>query len=101
MTEKTVRYVRKLSGDEANQGYIMVMKESLKLFPKPKINFKMKVNDSLFDSQIKVVDCWCQGPKKPHVHYRIDLNAFRKEFRPKFGQTITVEKIDDETYELK
>ena len=101
MAERTVRYVRKLSGDEANQGYIMVMKESLKLFPKPTVNFKLKLNEDLHDSQIKVVDCWCQGPKKPHVHYRIDLVPLRKDFRPKFGQTITVEKIDDETYELK
>jgi hypothetical protein len=101
MAEREIHYVRKLSGDEATHGYVMIMKESLKLFPKPKVGFKVKVNERSFDSEVKIVDCWCQGPKKPHMHYRIDLKNFRSEFRPKFGQTIQITKIEENTYELK
>lgn len=101
MSESEIRYVRKLSGDEATHGYVMIMKESLKIFPKPTVGFKMKVKESVFDSEVKIVDCWCQGPKKPHVHYRIELKDFRSEYRPQFGHTIQITKISENTFELK
>ena len=101
MADRDIRYVRKLSGEEATHGYILVLNESLKLFPKPTVGFKMKINERLYDSEVKIVDCWCQGPKKQHVHCRIDLNEFRPDFRPHFGQIINIEKIAEDTYELK
>jgi len=101
MAERKIRYVRKLSGEEAVEGYVMILKESLKLFPKPGIPFKLKIGEHDVDSEIKAVDCWCRGPKKPHVHYRIDLTKFFKFIRPHFGQTISIEKIGDNQYELK
>ncbi len=101
MVKEIVRYVRKLSGEESLERYIMILGDSLKLFPKPGVPFKIKFQKKEFDSQIKVVDCWCMGPKKPHVHYRIDLTPFIQVFRPHYGQTVTLEKIKDNLYELK
>ena len=98
--DRVIRYTRKISGDEANGRYIMVMKDSLKLFPKPGVPFKIKIDDNEFDSQVLVVDCWCQGPKKPHVHYRIDLTPMIHEFRPHYGQTVTLEKVDESVYQF-
>ena len=101
MADRVIRYVRKLSGEEALEGYVMILKESLKLFPKPGVPFKLKIGDKTHDSEIKVVDCWCQGPKKPHVHYRIEYNKHFADFRPHFGKTVIIEKVKDNVYELK
>jgi len=101
MEKKLVRYIRKLSGEESLERYIMILKDSLKLFPKPGVPFKIKFGKKEYETQIKVVDCWCQGPKKPHVHHRIDLTPFVQVFRPHYGQTVTLEKIKNNLYELK
>lgn len=100
MADKVIQYVRKLSGDEAGHGYVMILKDFLKLFPKPTVPFKLEASGKTIDSEVKVVDCWCQGPRKPHVHYRIDLTPFQPDFRPHFGQTVTIEKVDDKKYKI-
>jgi hypothetical protein len=101
MAKPTVRYVRKLSGEEALERYVMVLKDMLKIFPKPGVPFTVKIGRKEFETQVKAVDCWCQGPKKPHVHYRIDLSPFVSVFRPHFGQTVTFEKVSDAVFKLK
>ncbi len=101
MEKKVVRYVRKLSGQEANDRYLMVLQDSLDLFPKPGVPFKISFGGKKYNSQVKAVDCWCRGPKKPHVHYRIDLTPFIAVFRPHFGQTVTLEKTGKNLYEMK
>ncbi len=100
MQERKVRYVRKLSGGESLEHYIMIMKDSLKLFPNPGVPFTLKAGTEQIETQVKMVDCWCQGPKKPHVHYRIDFAPLLHVFRPHYGQTVTLEKTGDNTYEL-
>lgn len=97
-TEK--RFSRKLSGEEALERYIMVLKDDLKFFPKPGVPFKLKIGDRYHDSQIKAVDCWCRGPRKPHVHYRVDLAPFAPDFLPHFGQHVMIEKVKQGYYRL-
>ncbi len=98
--ERKIIYKRKLSSEEANGRYVMVLLDSLKLFPKPDVIFQVEVKDETFDSKISIVNCWCRGPQKPHVHYRIDLTPFIKTFRPHFGQTVTFELVKDSVYKL-
>jgi len=93
-------FIRKLSGEEALERYIMILKDDLPFFPKPGIPFKLKIAGKDRDTQIKVVDCWCRGPQKPHVHYRIDLSSFAPDFLPHFGQKILIEKVKDGHYQL-
>jgi hypothetical protein len=100
MAEEITRYVRKLSGEEALERYIMVLKDSLPFFPKPGVPFKIKIGDKRYQSQVKAIDCWCRGPKNPHVHYRIELSQFVDSFRPHFGQIVTIEKVRKNLYEL-
>jgi len=100
METRKIRYVRKLSGEESLEHYIMVMKDSLKLFPNPGVPFTLKAGKEQIETQIKIVDCWCQGPNKPHVHYRIDLAPLLPDFRTHYGQTVTLEKTGDNIYEL-
>ncbi len=101
MPKDQSRYVRKLSGAEAIDRYVMIMQEQLYVFPKPGVAFKLKIGDKEYDSQVKAVDCRCRGPQKPHVHYRLDLASFFESFRPHFGQIVSVEKVKDGLYELK
>lgn len=101
MADKIVRYTRKLSGEEALERYIMILQDQMQLFPKAGVPFKLKIGTKEYDSQIKAVDCWCRGPQKPHVHYRIDIAPFYESFRPHFGQVISLEKEKDGRYILK
>lgn len=101
MNERTVRYVRKLSGEEALKRYILVLKESQKLFPKPGIPFKVTIDGQEVETEIKLNEVWNQGSRNPSVEYHIDLSKHVELFRPHFGQTITLTQIDDSTYELK
>jgi hypothetical protein len=98
ITEK--RFTRKLSGEEALDRYIMVLKDDLAFFPKPGVPFKLKIAGKYHESQIKAVDCWCRGPKKPHVHYRIDLAPFAPNFLPHFGQKVVIEKVKAGYFQL-
>ena len=101
MNEKNVRYVRKLSGEEATKRFILVLKESLKLFPKPGIPFTVKIDGNDVETEIKLNEVWNQGSRNPSLEYHIDLSKNVDLFRPHFGQTVTLTKIDDQAYELK
>ena len=101
MAEEILQYVRKLSGEEALERYIMILAESLSLFPKPGVPFKLHLEDGEIETQIRAVDCWCRGPRKPHVHYRIDLSHHVNLYRPHFGQTVTIVKKENGVYELR
>ncbi len=100
MAERIIKYIRKLSGDEANQHYVMILDESLKLFPNPGNKFNLKVGDLTKEVQVSAVDCWCRGPKKPHVHYRIDMKPFLSVYRPHFGATVNIDKTGSDIFEL-
>ena len=100
MQNKKNSYIRKLSGEEALKRQIMILEDALPLFPKIGITFKLKIKDKYYDTQIKAVDCWCRGPKKPHVHYQIDLAPFAAAFLPHFGQKIAIEKVKEGYYQL-
>ncbi len=101
MDEKRVQYVRKLSGEEALKRFVLVLKESLKLFPKPGIPFIININGKEVQTELKLNEIWNQGSRNPNLEYHIDLSKHVDLFRPHFGQTITLTKIGDTSYELK
>lgn len=91
---------RKISGEEARENYIMVLKKDLDFFPKVGKPFKLKVGGKEFESRVLAVECWCQGPQKPHSHYRIDTNPFRDLVQLRRGSKVTIEKQGDGQYAL-
>jgi hypothetical protein len=97
--EKT--YSRKISQDEAMGRYIMIMKDELDFFPKPGAPFQIQIGRKKIDTHIRTIDCWCQGPNKPHMHYRIDLAHHVELYRPHFGQVVTIVHKKENLYELK
>lgn len=93
-------YRRKISGEEARERYIMIMKNALDLFPKIGKPFRLKINDHEIETRVDAVECWCMGPKKPHSHYRIDAKKFWDVFPLHFGKTVTITKEDETIYSL-
>ncbi len=100
MPDAQIKYVRKLSGEEALKRYILVVKDSLTLFPKPGHPFTLNVQDKRLDVEVKLVDVWNQGASRPNAEYHIDLSKHPDVFRPHFGDRVTVAKIKDNLYEL-
>lgn len=94
------RFRRKLSAEEARESYIMILKRDLDFFPKVGKPFKLNVGSKDFDTHIQSIECWCQGPKKPHSHYRIDTKPFRDLVDFHWGTKITIEKKDENKYHL-
>ena len=100
MAEEQAKYIRKLSGEEALKRYILVVRDSLKIFPKPGKVFQIKVGEKQIDCEIKLLDIWNQGSGKPSAEYHIDLSRHPDLFRPHYGQKVTVARISESLYEL-
>ncbi len=100
MADDQIKYVRKLSGEEALKRYILIVKDSLKLFPKPSHPFTLKVKDKRLDVEVKLIDVWNAGASKPNAEYHIDLSQHPEVFRPHYGDRVTLNKLKENLYEL-
>ncbi|MBN1153753.1 hypothetical protein JXB12_02390 [candidate division KSB1 bacterium] len=100
--EKT--YHRKISDEEAQGQYIMILKSDLNFFPKIGKEFKLLVKgteEKTFETTILAIPCWCMGPNKPHEHYRIDAKPFRDIFPIHFSKKIKIKKESESEYTLE
>ena len=93
-------YKRKISGEEAKDRYIMIVKHNLDFFPKLGKPFKLKIKNKEFETYIESVDVYTVGPKKPQHVYRIDTKPFWDIFSFHFGQIITITKNSDKEFTL-
>jgi len=99
MKEEIV-YRRKLSGEEALKRYILVLNDSIKLFPKPGIPFFISIGDKKVEAELKIVENWSQGARKPGIEYHIDLSKHASLFRPHYGQMIALKQVKKNHYTL-
>ena len=100
MNNQEVVYRRKLSGEEALKRYVLVMNDSIKLFPKPGMPFKISIGDEKIDAELKLSESWSKGARKASVEYHIDLSKHSALFRPHYGQIIVLKQIDKDLYSL-
>jgi hypothetical protein len=84
-------YERKISSEEAREGYVMVLKDRLNFFPAVGENFELVVAGKTRKVAIEAEYCECRGPEKPHEHYRIRMAGLVK------GRKITFARAG-ETY---
>jgi len=70
MSSKTV-YSRKISQTEAQNGFILVLKNKLSLFPSIGNKFKLVTDNSTKEVGLESYPCTCRGPERPHEHYFI------------------------------
>ncbi len=100
MADDKQRFKRKLSAEEAGGSYILIQKRELDFFPKAGKPFKVQVDDKDVSSYVEAVECWCQGPKKPHSHYRLNVVEFKEVINMHWGTKITIEKLSPKKFKL-
>lgn len=71
MTATPDHYERKLSAEEAREGYVLVEKNRLKFFPPVGQPFELLAEATRTAARVEARDCECRGPEKPHQHYFI------------------------------
>jgi len=64
-------YSRRVSSEEAREGYLLVLKSKLQLFPHFGEAFDLVQNDSVAKAKVESYRCTCRGPELPHEHYFI------------------------------
>ncbi len=62
-------YERKISSEEAKQGYFLVLKNKLLFFPSIGTPFSVKVGVREKKAVVESYHCDCRGPEEPHEHY--------------------------------
>jgi len=74
-------YSRKVSSEEAREGYLLVLKNKLRLFPPLGKRFDLLQNDVLGRAKVESYRCTCRGPELPHEHYFIRWKGLRPKDR--------------------
>lgn len=64
-------YERKISSEEAAEGYVFILKDRLDFFPPINEPFELLDGSDRSKSTVEARDCTCRGPEKPHQHYFI------------------------------
>jgi hypothetical protein len=77
-------YERKISSEEAAEGYILVEKARLKLFPPIGEPFDLATAAGPERVRVEARDCDCRGPDKPHQHYFIRRQGLERGSRWRF-----------------
>ena len=77
-------YERKISSEEAREGYIFVEKSSLAFFPPVGQAFDLADGGGTTQATVEARDCECRGPEKPHQHYFIRRGGLAQGSRWRF-----------------
>ena len=100
MAKLIEEYSRKLSGEEVEQKYLLLTTEALRIFPPAGKFFKVNVGKRKVDARIEAVECWCQGPGKPHRHHRLSAEYLRRHVPWRRGTKITLRPSDHTEFDL-
>lgn len=77
-------YERKISSEEAREGYILVEKAALGFFPPIGRAFELAGGGGTASARVEARDCECRGPEKPHQHYFIRRGGLAQGSRWRF-----------------
>jgi hypothetical protein len=64
-------YSRTVSSEEAREGYLLVLKSKLRLFPRLGEEFDLIQDCLAVKAKVESYRCICRGPELPHKHYFI------------------------------
>ena len=85
-------YRRKLSGEDADTGSILILKTDWRAFPPPMQEFAVEVAGRRFATRIVAEDCACVPP--PHQHYHLEAGHFRHLLDFSRGAIVEIEPGD-------
>jgi hypothetical protein len=80
-------YERRISAEEAREGYLFVEKARLSFFPPRGQPFSLSRDGAAGSAAVESYACSCRGPEKPHEHYLIRLDGLVQ------GQRVRVSRL--------
>jgi hypothetical protein len=86
-------YRRKLSGEDAETGTVLITKDRWKSFPPPMQEFQVGVGRRRFATRIVAEDCVCVPP--PHQHMHLEAGHFRHLLDFSKGAIVEIEIRED------
>jgi len=82
-------YERKISSEEAKEGYFLVLKNKLSFFPEIGSQFSVKMGAKKKKALVESYHCECQGPDEPHEHYFVKWSGLAK------GDHVVVRRVSE------
>jgi hypothetical protein len=74
-------YSRRISSEEAREGYILVLKSRLSSFPALGTGFELVEHGRPTRVRVESYPCSCRGPDLPHEHYFIRWKGLKPKDR--------------------
>jgi len=74
-------YLRKISSEEAREGYVMILKSKLAFFPPVGKAFNLIQDNVRSRARVESYRCSCRGPELPHEHYFIRWKGLKTRDR--------------------
>ncbi|MGA7161481.1 MAG: hypothetical protein WBZ48_10795 [Bacteroidota bacterium] len=74
--EKT--YERKISSEEAKEGYFLILKNRLSFFPSIGVPFVVRAGTAEKKTIVESYHCECRGAEEPHEHYFVRWTGLAK-----------------------
>lgn len=74
-------YERRVSAEEAREGYLLVLKDRLRFFPPVGEPFVLATPAGPLEARVEAEPCTCRGPELPHEHWRIRLAGLARGAR--------------------
>lgn len=84
-------YRRKVSGEEARHGHLLVERRRVRFFPPPGEEFDLEG----LPTRVESYACSCRGPEKPHEHWYVRVPGLRP------GEEVEVEDLGGGRYALR
>jgi hypothetical protein len=79
-------YSKKVTAEEEQGGYVIVLKDRLSFFPALGRRFQITQNGRSRRAMVESYPCTCRGPDLPHSHFFVRVKAVRS------GDRVTVRK---------
>jgi hypothetical protein len=64
-------YSKKVTSEEAREGYVLVLKNQLSFFPGAGRTFRLVRDGRSTRVKVESYHCTCRGPEEPHRHFFI------------------------------
>ncbi len=71
-------YVKRISSEEVQEGYVLVLKDKLSVFPAPRKAFNLVNGGALRRVSVESYPCQCRGPELPHEHYFVRWSGLKQ-----------------------
>jgi hypothetical protein len=79
-------YSKKITSEEAQKRFVLVLKDRLSFFPVEGKTFRLIHNGTPKKAKVESYPCRCRGPDEPHSHYFVKTSGL------KAGDRVTIQR---------